>query len=238
MLVSRDAILRKGIMVFWITRPSMVTSIYFCSEFVRISSQRIEQLPKSHSIEDTGTLWGSNHTWENTKSRGPSLMSTSETKRSFKQVSTVKSPLSFKSDLRSGLSATSFHLRWKDLHSARVKVKAKHIWKVLSPTQSNSFGFSQSWIHVECVGFFYKKGQIKVCILDSILGPSHLVSHTLQCPCFSVVLEATHEASRGPLKCGVSDQKTLQWSETETMELLGGMEEKRFPDEGSLICPP
>ena len=42
----------------------------------------------------------------------------------------------------------------------------------------------------------------------------------------SVVLEATHEASQGPLKGAVSAQKALQESEMETRELLGGTEEK------------
>ena len=35
---------------------------------------------------------------------------------------------------------------------------------------------------------------------DDISGPLRLARHTLQCPCISVVLEATHEASRGPLE--------------------------------------
>ena len=34
-----------------------------------------------------------------------------------------------------------------------------------------------------------------------------------------------HQASQGPLKGAVSAQKALQGSETETRELLGGMEE-------------
>ena len=41
----------------------------------------------------------------------------------------------------------------------------------------------------------------------------------------SVVPEATHKASRGPLKGAVSAQKGLRGSETETRELLGGTEE-------------
>ena len=37
----------------------------------------------------------------------------------------------------------------------------------------------------------------------------------------------------------MSAQKVLQGSETETRELLGGMEDKSVsPDKGSLICPP
>ena len=40
------------------------------------------------------------------------------------------------------------------------------------------------------------------------------------------------------MKGTVSAQKAFQGSETETWELLGGTEEKCFPNEGSLICPP
>ena len=61
---------------------------------------------------------------------------------------------------------------------------------------------------------------------DVVLGPPHLAQHTLRCPCISIVPEAMHEASRGPLKDAMSAQKVLQGSETETRELLGGTEEK------------
>ena len=46
-----------------------------------------------------------------------------------------------------------------------------------------------------------------------------------QCPSFSVVPKAMHEASRGPEKGAVSSQKALRGSETETRELLGGTKE-------------
>ena len=62
-------------------------------------------------------------------------------------------------------------------------------------------------------------------VLDGVLRPPRLSWHTLRCPCFSVVPEATNEASRGPLKGAVSAQKALQGSETEPRELLGGTEE-------------
>ena len=53
----------------------------------------------------------------------------------------------------------------------------------------------------------------------------------------SVVPEAMHEASRGPLKGAVSAKEALQGSETEMRELLGGMEENSVsPVEGSSIC--
>ena len=62
-------------------------------------------------------------------------------------------------------------------------------------------------------------------VVDCVLGPPRLAQHTCWCPCISVVPDATHEASRGPEKDAVSAQKALQWSETETRELLGGTEE-------------
>ena len=62
-------------------------------------------------------------------------------------------------------------------------------------------------------------------VIYAVLGPLRLEWHTWQCPCFSIAPEATHEASRGPLKRVVSAPKALQEFETE-MELLGGTEEK------------
>ena len=65
--------------------------------------------------------------------------------------------------------------------------------------------------------------------MKGVYGPTRLSRHPWQCPCFSVVvLEATDEASQGPLKGALSAQKALQVSETEARELLGGMEEKSF----------
>ena len=46
-------------------------------------------------------------------------------------------------------------------------------------------------------------------VVDCVLGPPRLVRHTWRCPCISVFSEATHEASRGPLKGAVSAQKAL-----------------------------
>ena len=49
-------------------------------------------------------------------------------------------------------------------------------------------------------------------------------------PCCSLVPEATNEAIRGSLKGAGSAQKALQGLETETRELLGGMEKRKvFP---------
>ena len=62
-------------------------------------------------------------------------------------------------------------------------------------------------------------------VFDDVLGPPRKAQHTLHFPFFSVVLEATHKASQGPLKGAVSALKALRGSETETRELLGGTEE-------------
>ena len=62
-------------------------------------------------------------------------------------------------------------------------------------------------------------------VIKSALGPPRELWHTQQCPCISVVPEATPEASRWPEKGAVSAQKALRGSETETRELLGGTEE-------------
>ena len=70
-------------------------------------------------------------------------------------------------------------------------------------------------------------------LFDSVLGLPCLARHTCWCPCISVVPEATHEASQGPLKGDVSAQKALQGSETETREFLGETEENSaFPMRG------
>ena len=54
----------------------------------------------------------------------------------------------------------------------------------------------------------------------------------------SVIPEAMHKASRGPLKGAVSIQKALQRSKTETRELLRGMQENSvLPDEGVIDLP-
>ena len=63
-------------------------------------------------------------------------------------------------------------------------------------------------------------------VVDGVLGPLPLVRHTRGCPCFSIVPEAMHEASRKPLKGAMSAQIALQGFEMETSELLGGTKEK------------
>ena len=85
--------------------------------------------------------------------------------------------------------------------------------QVWSLTPFYSVDFSQSRINVKkCV---FNKRTIKAIDLDGVLGPPRLARHTWLCPCISVVPEARHEASRGPLKGAVSAQKALQGSETE-----------------------
>ena len=95
-----------------------------------------------------------------------------------------------------------------------------------SLTQFHSVDFSQSKISVKKCIFNNAQSRFASAVFDDVLGPPLLAWHTRRCPFFSVVPEATHEASRGPLKGAVSAQKALQGSETETMELLGGTEEK------------
>ena len=69
------------------------------------------------------------------------------------------------------------------------------------------------------------KSRFASVVVDGVLGPLRLARQTCRCPCISVVLEATHEASWGPLKGSVSAQKALQGSEKETRRLLGGTED-------------
>ena len=91
--------------------------------------------------------------------------------------------------------------------------------------------FSQSKIGVKkCVTD--AQSRFASAVLNSVLGPPRLAQHTWQCPCISVVLEATHEASRGPSKGAVSAQKALQGSEMETRELLGGIRENSVSHPG------
>ena len=77
---------------------------------------------------------------------------------------------------------------------------------------------------------------------DAVCPGSIELSAARLCPCTSVVLEAMHEASWGPLEGAVSAQKALQGSESlqdGDKEVPGRNErEKYFPDEGSMICPP
>ena len=69
------------------------------------------------------------------------------------------------------------------------------------------------------------QGAIKVCVSCCLRCPGTSAPRAAHlCPCISEVLEATHKASRGPLKGAVSALKALQGSETETRELLGGTE--------------
>ena len=46
-------------------------------------------------------------------------------------------------------------------------------------------------------------------VVDCVQGLPRLARHTRLCPCISVVLEAMHEASQGPLVGAISAQKTL-----------------------------
>ena len=80
------------------------------------------------------------------------------------------------------------------------------------------------------VGF--QQSRFASLVLDSVCGPLRLVRHTWWCLCISAVPEATHKASRGPLKGAVSAQKGLLYSDTKTRELLGGTAEHSFSRRG------
>ena len=62
-------------------------------------------------------------------------------------------------------------------------------------TRTSAFSTNTQWKFVSVV-------------LDAVLGPPHLAWHTWWCPWLSVVPEATHEESWGPLKGAVSAQKS------------------------------
>ena len=105
-----------------------------------------------------------------------------------------------------------------------------HKYAGISLTQFYSVDFSQSRIGVKkCV---FNKRTVKVCLSCCwrCPGTSPLARNNWRCPCISVVPEATHEASQGPLKGAVvrdGDEGVARRNERE----------KCFPDEGSLICP-
>ena len=64
----------------------------------------------------------------------------------------------------------------------------------------SSAGFSKSRISVkECI-LSHAKSRLTSVVVDGDLGPLHLAQHTCRCPCISVVPEAMHEVSHGPLK--------------------------------------
>ena len=98
--------------------------------------------------------------------------------------------------------------------------------QVLSLTRLYSVDFSQ-----KCI---LNKRLIKVCdnCFFAVLG---LTRHTWQCPCFSGVTYATHEASRGPLKGAVPTSRVWQWD-----KIVAGMNERKwhFSYTGSLIWAP
>ena len=68
-------------------------------------------------------------------------------------------------------------------------------------------------------------------VFDSVLGPLCLSQHTCLCPCSSVIPEATHEVSWGPLQSAVSAQNSRV--RDGERELLGGMEEKTLSQKGN-----
>ena len=73
-------------------------------------------------------------------------------------------------------------------------------------------------------------------VLDGVLGPPHLAWHIWRCPCFCVVPEATHKASRGPLKGAVSAQKPFKGPRQRWGSCWEERKRIAFPNGGSLIC--
>ena len=83
---------------------------------------------------------------------------------------------------------------------------------LLTDTRSGySVDFSKSRISVnKCV--FNKRtiARFASAVFDGLLESLRLARHTWWCPCISVVQEATHESSWGPLKAAVSAEKPFQ----------------------------
>ena len=91
------------------------------------------------------------------------------------------------------------------------------------------------------VRFQKKQSRFASAVFDSVLTPPHQAWHIWRCPWFSVHLETTHEASRGPLKGAVSAQKALQlsWVQDRDEGVAGMSGIEKYPlDEESLVCPP
>ena len=92
---------------------------------------------------------------------------------------------------------------------AQAIKKQRQVWPL---TKFHSVDFSQSRSGVKKCNFNKLTIKIILCQLFwtfGVLGLLGLAWHTWQNPCFSVVLEARHKASRGPLKGTVSTQKAL-----------------------------
>ena len=89
------------------------------------------------------------------------------------------------------------------------------------------------WNEKKCVFNIRRRIKVWVSCCWRCSGTCLLVRHTWRCPCSSLVLEAKHKASWGPLKDVVSTQKAPKGFETETRELPGGPDEKSiFPTRG------
>ena len=73
-------------------------------------------------------------------------------------------------------------------------------YQVWSLTQFYSVDFSQSRIGEKSAFSTNAQSRFASVVVDGVLGPPRLAQYTWRCPCISVVPEAIHEASRGPLK--------------------------------------
>ena len=128
--------------------------------------------------------------------------------------------------------------RSESVHHVVGQPEGDEVW---SPTQFHSVDFSQSRIGLKSAFSTNPQSsfinQVHL-FFNGVLGPLHLTRHTWRCPSISVVPEATHKASRGPLKGVMSAQKSLfrVWDGDKGVPEV--LQRIVFPNEGSLICPP
>ena len=83
--------------------------------------------------------------------------------------------------------------------------KSQLNYQVWSLAQFFSVDLSQSKIGVKSALDTNPQSRFTSVVFDSVLGPLWPAQHSWQCPCFSVVSEATQEANHRPLK-GVSSK--------------------------------
>ena len=94
--------------------------------------------------------------------------------------------------------------------SEKVTILEEQIRQVWwSMTQMHFASFLRHYQVSNISKCFSKQGLIL--FFDSVLGPLHLVQYTGLCPCYSVVLETTHETKLRALQGSASSkQNTLQ----------------------------
>ena len=90
--------------------------------------------------------------------------------------------------------------RRKKTESSEAESSGKQVG---SPTHFYSLDVLQSRMVVKkCVSI--KHTRLVSVVLDGVLGPLRPARHNRRCPCFSLVPEATQEASRGRMKGAVT----------------------------------